>query len=148
MVLIVIFVAMLEFSRKIFAIFLATVMLFSTLSFTVQKHICMGEITDVSYFKEADNCGMLVKKCLNNDLTNSNIYQENCCDNIQELIPGNDNEQQIVKSLEINKAKFVVAFILSFDGLQQSSERITYFKDSSPPFVVSHIYKLDETYLI
>ena len=139
---------MLELSRKIFAFFLAAVMLFSTLSYTVQKHICMGEITDVSYFMEADNCGMEVEKCVNNDLSNSIIHQENCCDNIQELIPGNDNEQQIVNSLEINKAKFVVALILSLDGLHKSSEKITHFKDSSPPFVVSHLYKLDETYLI
>lgn len=139
---------MLELSRKIFAIFLTAVMLFSTLSFTVQKHICMGEITDVSYFMEADNCGMVVEKCVNNDLENSIVHQENCCDNIQELIPGNDNEQQIVHSLEINKAKFVLAFILSFDDFHNSSENITHFKDSSPPFVVSHIYKLDETYLI
>lgn len=139
---------MLELSRKIFAVFLASIMLFSTLSFTVQKHICMGEITDVSFFKEADSCNMMVEKCENSDLSNSNIYQENCCENVHELITGNDNEQQIVKSLELYKAKFVVAFILSCDDLLQSPDRITYFKDSSPPFVVKHIYKLGETYLI
>lgn len=139
---------MLEISRKISAIFLTVIMLFSTLSFTIQKHICMGEITDVSFFKEADNCGMMVENCENNDLINSNIQKENCCDNSQELILGNDKEQQIVKSLELNEAKFVVAFFLSFDSLHKTSEKITYFKDASPPFVVRQLFKLDETYLI
>ncbi len=138
---------MLEISRKILAIFLAAVMLFSTLSFAVQQHICMGEVTDVSFFNETVGCEMTVQKCEENDDSKTKFHKENCCDNTLELISGSDFEQQVVKSLEFNHAKVVLALVLSLRNFKNSNNN-NYFKDSPPPFVLSQIYKLDEAYLI
>jgi len=139
---------MLQVLHKILAVIIALVILFSTLSFTVEKHVCMGEVTDISYFTESDSCGMTTEDCDLDDTLESNVKKENCCDNIVDLIPGNQNEQQALKSLEIDDVQFVLVFNYAYLGLFKEKEQPIAFNFYPPPIVDKDIHVLYQTFLI
>ena len=37
---------------------MALLVLVSTVSWTVDKHLCMGRVMDISFFADAESCGM------------------------------------------------------------------------------------------
>ena len=140
---------MIQFLHKILALVLALIVLFSSLSFTVEKHVCMGEITDVSYFTKADTCDMLMEEeCVTDNFFGDKMDPEKCCNNIQELIPGNQNEQQAINYLELNQLQFVIAYTYAFLNLQEAKEDITPFIPNSPPFIDIDYQVLYQSFLI
>jgi len=134
--------------HKIVSVTLAFVVLFSSLFFTVEKHICMDEITDVSYFTSADSCGMIAEICDIKKPSHTQFEKENCCDNVQELIPGNQNEQQALPTFEIEQAQFVLAFAYTYVGLFEQQEYTPFSADTPPPLIDKNIYLLHQTFLI
>ena len=139
---------MIQFLHKILAFILALVVLFSTFSFTVEKHVCMGEVTDISYFTEVDTCGMIEDNCMLNDEKHTSFEKENCCDNIVDLIPGNQNEQQALQNLKINQVQFVLIFNYAYVGLFKEKEQPIAFNFYPPPIVDKNIQALYQTFLI
>lgn len=139
---------MLQVLHKILSVFLAVIVLFSTLSFSIEKHICMGKITDTSFFTEVSSCEMMVVECDTDDFSGNNIQKKSCCDNIQELIPGNQNEQQALQSFKIDQAQFVVAYFYTYQNLFEERKDIIPFKYYSPPLVDKDINVLYQTFLI
>ena len=76
------------------------------------------------------------------------VSPSQCCDDIQELIPGNENEQQPVKGLEIGKLKYIVTYIYTYvKGLEESKQELV-IQDISPPLVDKDIQVLYQTFLI
>ncbi len=134
--------------HKTGSILLAFIVLFSSFSFTVHKHICGGEIADTSFFLEADSCGMEMDLCKNNSSQEENIKQEPCCNDHSEIIQGNHNNQQAQQALELPQAQFLAAFIVSYISLFDEVKNAPSYNEYSPPLVVKNIHKLDETYLI
>ncbi|MEN8124478.1 MAG: hypothetical protein ABFR32_05050 [Bacteroidota bacterium] len=134
--------------HKILAFILALVVLFSTFSFTVEKHVCMGEVTDVSYFTKVDSCGMIEDDCKLNDAKHTSFEKENCCDDIQELIPGNQNEQQAIQSLELPPLQFIFISAYSLISIFENTELITPIYGPLPPLIDKDILVLYQTFLI
>ena len=141
---------MIQFLHKILAFVLALIVLFSSLSFTVEKHVCMGEVVDVSYFTEADSCGMVMEEeeCTTDDFSGDKMEPEKCCNDIQELIPGNQNEQQAIDTFELNSVQFVLAYTYTYLNLFEIKEDITPFIDSSPPPIDRDYQILYQSFLI
>ncbi len=109
----------------------------------------MGEVVDVSYFFEADSCGMTEEEdCDKHDLSEQQMQQEKCCNDVQELIPGNQNEQQAIDSLELNPVQFALAFTYTYLNLFETKEEITPFIDSSPPLIDKDYQVLHQSFLI
>ena len=46
------------FIKKITALLMAFVVLFSTMSFTISEHYCGDHLVDSGLFSKAENCGM------------------------------------------------------------------------------------------
>ena len=134
--------------HKILSVFLAFTVLFSTLSFSVDKHICMGEVTNTSYFTEADSCGMEVDVCNSDNALQHNIKKEKCCDSVYELISGNQVEQQALLTLEIEKAQFILAFAYTYINLSSENSEAIIFNFHPPPLVDKDITVLYQTFLI
>ena len=44
--------------KKIYAFLMSCIVLFSSMSFAIDEHFCGDQVIDVSYFGNADNCGM------------------------------------------------------------------------------------------
>ena len=74
-----------QFTYKVFSVALALLVLFSTVSFTIEKHFCGDVLVDVSMFVEADKCGMEAMESL---------QQKSCCKDEIEVIQG-QNELKV-----------------------------------------------------
>jgi len=127
---------------------MALLVLFSSFSFTVHKHLCGNEIADVSYIVEAESCSMEMNVCENNDTSQQKIEKEPCCKNILEVIEGNQNEQQALQNLEIQQVQFIVLFVDSYINLFEKANTDAFNKEYSPPLIVKNIQVLDEVFLI
>jgi hypothetical protein len=134
--------------RKIFALFLATVVLFSSFSYTVEKHICMGKVTDVSFFNESEGCGMTTDDCVETTTSEVVIKKEKCCQTLHELIPGNQNEQKALEHFEIHQFQFVFAYAYTYLNLFEENFEVPTFHYFPPPLADKDINVLYQTFLI
>lgn len=139
---------MIKYFHKILSVTLALTVLFSTISFTVEKHICMGEVTDSTFFIDVESCEMTVEDCEMVIDTQKKIQKEKCCQDVQELIPGNQNEQQAIESFELNQVQFILAFTSTYLDLFEENTDLTPFKYYAPPLVDKDIKVLYQTFLI
>ncbi len=137
-----------EVLYKISSIIMALLVLFSSFSFTIHKHMCGNEVADISYIIEAESCGMEMNVCENNSTSQQKMEKEACCKNVTEVIEGNQNEQQALQSLEIQQAQFIIAFVDSYIFLFNEVKTTSFYNDYPPPLIVKNIYKLDQVYLI
>ena len=69
---------------RLFSFAMSLLVLASTLSWTVEKHLCMGHVVSVALFAEAEGCGMAM------DADN------HCCDNERFTVQGQDDLKQSV----------------------------------------------------
>ena len=122
-------------------------MLFSTFSFTVEKHLCGGEIADYSFVGNLERCEMPKSNHSNSKETSQNKIP--CCQDIVETIESSNDVITVVKELNVEQIQFVAAFVYSyinlFEGMEQHSIP---FKDYSPPLITKNISVLYNTFLI
>jgi hypothetical protein len=132
--------------HKIMSLLMAFVVLFSTMSFTIDMHYCGDTLVDTAIFKKAKGCGMEMQ----NPLTKGcSITKKNCCNDKQVVIDGQNELKASFDSLSFEQQKIVASFAYTYINLFEDSEKeINSFRYYTPPLVVSQIYKLDETYLI
>ncbi len=125
---------------------MAFVVLFSTMSFTVNMHYCGDTLVETTVFKEAKGCGMEMQ---NPSTDGCSITKKNCCNDEKLTLDGQDELKISFDNLTFEQQQFVVSFIYSYINLFESyDEDINSFREYKPPLVVRQIYKLDETYLI
>lgn len=125
---------------------MAFVVLFSTMSFTIDMHYCGETLMDSAIFQKAETCGMEME----NPLTDGcSITKKNCCNDEIIVVDGQDELQLQVDKISFEQqvfiASFVYAYINLFEGLDKS---VSSFEEYKPPLVVKQLYKIDETYLI
>jgi len=136
-----------EFSKKIAAILMTLVVIFSTLSFTVHQHYCGGEVFASALFSKADSCSMDEKTSSKADC---NIDDKDCCENVIKVYKGqNELESTDVLSLNFNQQLFVTSFIYTYINLFEGLDtNIIPFKNYSPPLLVTDIHIVDQVFLI
>ena len=128
---------------KITSFALAFLVLFSTFSFTVEKHYCGDFLVDVSFIGEADGCAMNIDKV-------AQTKMKKCCKDEVQKFEGQD-ELQInkVKTVTFEKAQFLTAFFVSYTNLFIEADIKNYFyKDFSPPDISKNYQVLYQTFLI
>ncbi len=140
-----------EFLHKIASVSLAFIVLLSSFSFTVNKHICGGKVANTTLFVSADTCGMEMNVC-EKDSSNSkeaSIQKEPCCKDISTTLQGQENNQQ-AQNLEINFSQvlFVRAFVYSFVLNYKNTTSISKFVDYAPPLVHKNIQILFQVFRI
>jgi len=135
--------------HKILASFLALVVLFSSLSFTVNQHLCHGKVVSTSYFTKAKSCGMNIGFCKNDNSSESHLNRTSCCKDITEFIQGNDTEQQALACFEMPQIQFVTAFICPYIiPLSTYVEKDNFSDYHPPPLIDKDIQVLYQTFLI
>ncbi|MDX1828837.1 MAG: hypothetical protein R3342_04745 [Lutibacter sp.] len=136
-----------EIFKKIGAVLMSLVVLFSTMSFTVSEHFCGDHLVSAAIFSKASSCGMDIKK---QGVDKESCTQtDNCCKDVMKQF----NSQNVVKTnfaeLTNNQQFFVVAFTYSylnlFEGLEQN---IIPFKNYNPPLLVTNIQVVDQVFII
>ena len=135
-----------QFFYKIMSLAMAFVVLFSTMSFTVNMHYCGDTLVETAIFQKAKGCGMEMESP---STEGCSIMKKNCCSDEQILIDGQDELQLSIDKISFEQQIFIASFYYTFINLFEGLEdQITPFEDYSPPLVVKDIHVLDEVYLI
>lgn len=130
--------------HKIAAIGMAFVVLFSTMSFTVQMHYCGDILIDSAVFQEVKDCGMQMGK----NTSTTSFQKENCCNDKEIAIEGQDTLKNTSKNLTFKQQIFVATFLYTYKNILKERAKTTSFKNGDPPPIAIEIYKLHEVYLI
>ncbi|MFZ2282795.1 MAG: hypothetical protein WAV86_02880 [Lutibacter sp.] len=112
--------------------FLTALLLISSVSFTVEKHLCGGQVFSESFFGNAEKCGMDDGLCKaeNNNLS---VSKKSCCEDEIQFINGSVFEKTPVLKLESNQQNFIVFNIIDAGLFSQKEKESTHFKNYLPP---------------
>lgn len=135
------------FLQKILSFSLATLVLMTTMSFTVDMHYCGDALIDISLFHNADTCGM-EKQPSENECGNENP-DDTCCSDEQIVLENQDSIKTSLETFPVGQQIFVATLFYSYINLFEGLDKnIVPFRDYTPPFFKRDIQKLHETYLI
>ncbi|MCR9264045.1 MAG: hypothetical protein NXH86_07785 [Flavobacteriaceae bacterium] len=116
---------------------MALLVLASTVSWTVDKHICMGKVQDISFFAHADDCGMDME------------MEKSCCDEESFTVQGQDDLKISFDDFSVGQQLFLVSFVHSYFYLfEDKVEEISSFRDYAPPPLIQDVQVLHQTFLI
>jgi hypothetical protein len=134
-----------EFFRNITTVFLAVLVLLSTMSFTINKHFCGDHLVSTSVYLKAKSCGMDNPQ---NNEKDCETIKKNCCNEEVQLIEGQEDLKLDLTDLD-KQQHFIHYIVLSYIDLFEGLEKhIVPYKHYKPPLVVKDIQLLDEVFLI
>jgi len=88
---------------------MAFVVLFSTMSFTVNMHYCGDTLVETTLFNKAKGCGMEMEKP---STEGCSITKKNCCDDKQLVIDGQDELKLNFDKLTFEQQQFVASLYI------------------------------------
>lgn len=130
-----------QWLHKSFFVLLALLVLFSTVSFTIEKHFCGDTLIDVAMFSEVHKCGV--------DMAKINI-EKHCCKDVIEVVEGQDQlKVSSSEDLDFEQQQFIASFAYSYYYLfKRLPKQIIPHKNYSPPNLVIDIQVLDQVFII
>ncbi len=124
---------------------LAALLVLSTISWSVEKHLCMGRVMDIAFFHQTDGCGMEEAMVL----MGKTASDMGCCGNESFTLEGQDDLQQSWEELDVDAQQFLVAFAYSFlEILSQSMGEDVPKTIYPPPLLVQDLNILHDVFLI
>lgn len=96
---------------NIAAYFLTALVLFSSVSFTVEKHLCGGQVFSESVFGKAEKCGMEDGYCAIEN-SNGSFSKKSCCKDEIQLINGSVFKSESTSKLHNKQQQNLFAFTL------------------------------------
>lgn len=113
--------------------FLTALVLFSSVSFTVEKHLCGGQVYSESFFGKAEKCGMDDVDC--ELAANYPSYsKKSCCEDEIQFINGSIFEKEPTVKLNNKQQQYLTIFVLIDTVLfSQKENKSTHFKNYFPP---------------
>lgn len=113
--------------------FLTALVLFSSVSFTVEKHLCGGYIYSESFFGKAEKCGMDDDNC-EFEANNPSYSKKSCCEDEIQFINGSIFEKVPTLKLNNKQQQDLTIFVLIDTVLfSQNENESTHFKNYFPP---------------
>jgi hypothetical protein len=132
--------------RKIASFFMALVVLFSTMSFTIDMHFCGNTIVDTAIFQKARSCGMQIQ---NPSSKACAFTKNNCCRNKQLVKEAQEEIRAFATEISFEQHIFITSFIHSEKSLYQGIDKaLSFHLFYKPPPFIRQLYKIDETYII
>jgi len=126
---------------------MALLVLFSTMSFTVDMHYCGGQLVDKAIFSEVKTCGM--EKNPDHNTAANEIKKSSCCKDVSITVDGQEELKISFEKHQLQTLQFAVLFSYSYLSLfEPLSEKHIPFDHYSPPRLVEDLHILNETYLI
>lgn len=124
---------------------MALLVLFSTVSFTVEKNFCGDVLVDVSVFTEAQKCCVEAP-----ELEQAAITKMSCCESTVDVVQGQNN--MIVKTFDdfdFEQQVFITTLGYAYLNLfEDFSKQIIPYKNYSPPNLVKNIQVRDQVFII
>ena len=130
-----------QFLNKGFSVILALLVMFSTESFTIEKHFCGDVLVDVSMFVEAEKCAMEALEIL---------QKKTCCKDEIDVVLGQDElKVSSFEDLDFEQQQFVTVFTFTYlRGFKSLPKETVSNKYYSPPNLVADIQVLDQVFII
>ncbi|AUC83771.1 hypothetical protein CW733_15540 [Lacinutrix sp. Bg11-31] len=121
---------------------MAFVVLFSTLSFTIESHYCGTNLIDTAVFSKVKNCGM--------ESSAATPIKKRCCKDEVVVVQGQDKlKLNSFDDLDINQQILFTSYVYSYISLFISlPKQVVPHKEYVPPNLIYDIQVLDETFLI
>ncbi|RFN59951.1 HYC_CC_PP family protein [Marixanthomonas ophiurae] len=133
--------------HKFGAVSMAFLVLFTTMSFTVNMHYCGELLVDYSFTSHVKTCGMESQTSPIN--CDSTITKDSCCKDKQLIVEGEDNLKLSFENLSLEQQTFIATFVYSyidlFETVEESNDSLNYY---SPPVLTKDISVLHQTFLI
>ncbi|MDT0674983.1 HYC_CC_PP family protein [Autumnicola musiva] len=124
------------------SVLMALVVMFSTMSFTVDKHFCGSVLVDSAILSKAETCGMETS-------SSEDQLKDSCCSNEKIAVEGQDELKNALQSFDLDQQLFFTVFSYTYINLFESlPQQVVPFKDYIPPLLVKDIPVLHETFLI
>lgn len=121
---------------------MALLVLFSTMSFTVDKHFCGSYLVDQAVFSEAEDCGM-------EHPVEGGMTEEDGCRDQKVSVEGQKDLKISFHDLDLPQQVFLSSFTYSYVELFiELPPQFIPFSDYSPPLLVIDFQVLHETFLI
>jgi hypothetical protein len=119
--------------------------LFSTLSFKVEKHYCGENLIDVAIFSKVDSCGMDM-----DSVASVSLEEKHCCKDEVQVIKGQDKlKKSSFEDLQFYQQVFLSTFVYSYINLFEGlPELVIPHKNYSPPNLIADIQVLDQVFII
>jgi hypothetical protein len=131
---------------KIMTILMAFVVLFSTMSFTINMHYCGDTLVETTIFHKAKGCGMEMPKSSTEGCV---VVKKNCCKDEQLVIDGLDELQTQIDAISFEQQLVIAPFLYTYNNLFEGLDKeVSSYGVYKPPLVIRKLYKIDETYLI
>ncbi|MDC6405705.1 MULTISPECIES: HYC_CC_PP family protein [Maribacter] len=134
---------------KIAAIAMALLVLFSTMSFTVDMHYCGDHLVDFSLSRNVDTCLMNAKMTKSPSDCPMMEMKMDCCSDEEVVFEGHDDLKLSMDHFSFDQHVFIVSFVYAYISLFEGFEADeVYFKDYSPPPLIRDVQVLHQTFLI
>ncbi len=135
------------FIKNIASVFLAFLVLFSTMSFSISEHYCGDVMVARSIFTKAESCGMNMQKQAQNK--GCSVLKKNCCKDVVIQIEGQDDLKIDYTTFGFEQQLFIASFVYTYINLFEGLDKKAIpFNDYSPPLIIKDIQVLDEVYII
>ncbi|WMI67755.1 hypothetical protein [Mangrovimonas sp. YM274] len=132
--------------HKTVSLLMAFVVLFSTMSFTINMHYCGDTLVETALFHKAKGCGMEMQQL---GTESCSVTKKNCCEDQQVVVDGQDTLHTSVDKISFEQQVFITTLVFTYLSLfDEDTNQETSYQDYKPPLVIRQLYKLDETYLI
>ena len=129
--------------RNIMIVLLSTLMVASTISWTVDKHLCMGRVMDVAWFSHADSCGTF------EDAASEAMSKMSCCDDESFTLQGQDDLTVKWFELDLGQQLFLFTYASAYiSSLTPLSEARPVYVEYPPPNPSKDFQVLHQVFLI
>ena len=127
-----------EVTHKIGSFFLAFLLLFSTLSFTLEMHFCGETLVDYALFHPAEDCGMSMGS-----------HTMGSSDDVELHVQGQDaltaSQDILIDVAEILFQEVLYTYVVSV--VEDLPKTFRPFKEYSPPRLIPYITLRDQVFL-
>ncbi|WP_405412754.1 HYC_CC_PP family protein [Maribacter sp. Asnod1-A12] len=120
--------------HKLFSVSMALLLLLSTISWTVEKHMCMGRVMDVALFNEAKDCCMDSNSVVKGSL---GIESAHCCNNEAFTMQGQNDLTHDFSKFDFSQQVFLVSFTSTYLGLFEDYVEKKIIFNSYPPLILA-----------
>jgi len=125
---------------------MAFVVVFTTLSFTVDMHFCGDTLVEAAVFQKVKGCGMELQKLSKDDCV---VKSNNCCNDKQLNIDGQHELQISFSAFSFEQLLYVTSILNTDKEFSQVIDKnVPLYKGYALQLVIRQLYKIAETYLI
>ncbi|WP_419213714.1 HYC_CC_PP family protein [Maribacter sp. X9] len=135
--------------HKIASLSMALLVLFSTLSFSVDMHYCMGDLVDFSLFDDVKTCSMQMDASESSSMDTTMEMAMDCCSDVQLNKVGQDDLKISFDTISFDQQVFLTSFVYTYFNLyaEEVTDKVR-FEDYAPPLLIRDTLILDQTFLI